>query len=382
MSTNQHTALIVALVATGMVVPLIGVLLFHDVVSLYLTRSEFTYVVAAAFCLLAWTFVASLDVDRLNVVLVALVFPWIIVFGTAMIALLFGLFEDLEYLFRGVEDIGRYAAVYTMAGIGAVALQHVSEQVSDTARSVPSPRSLAFGATAVVAVAVLVGVASLHVAASSVAVSAVEPGEDRFGDPALNVTLDGEPAELRLRVTSPAGATHVKRVSPGDFQSDATTVPVEWYHLDRYPAAGNYHVRVAAISGFVVDSATYTIERAPSPALVRVETAGPGEPLELRLPTGVPEHRPSPGLSDPETRVGVVIENEGDVAVRFDVGLLDGEEYVTGREIKVDPRQRAGTVVALSEDEVERVRERSSGSLTVAVRYRDEVVTRNVTLPG
>lgn len=60
---------------------------------------------------------------------------------------------------------------------------------------------------AVFAVGVALLTGANAIAANSVTIASVEPGAvDRGGDPALNVTVDGPPAELRVVVVAPAAS--------------------------------------------------------------------------------------------------------------------------------------------------------------------------------
>lgn len=381
MSDDRTASPILAGIATGMLVPVVAAIAFQEVISLYLTTRTFTYVVAAAFALVAWTCVIAFDIDHVDAVVWSVVLPWIVVFGAVMLLFVLGQPDGFMYLFGDVGDVGRYAGAYMIAGLAAVAGARGLERLPERAAWLPAPRSIALGVVVVAALGVIVVAASLHASASSATVADVQTGDTGFsGTPALNVTLDGGSEYAVLRVRSPDGDRHTTRVTGDDNGGETTTVPIEFYDLSG-PVAGRYHVEVRSVLGITVDSATYTIERAPSPSIVTVETARPGESFDLDLPPGATERRSSEGSTDSQTRVAVVLHNQGAVRAEFSTLLLVDGELVFVRDIFVDPGQQAGTIIALSDEDVERIRQVADGVVTVEVRYRDDVVTREVRVP-
>ncbi|MEF8821964.1 MAG: hypothetical protein V5A52_06780 [Halovenus sp.] len=380
MSDDRTVALITSGIAVGMLLPIVAALAFHEVLSLYLTGRTFTYVVGTAFALVAWACVTALDLDHVDAAVWSVILPWIVVFGPHMLLLSAGPPDGLTYLFYDVGDLGRYAGAYMVAGLAAVAGARAVERLSERAAWLPAPRSIALGVTLVAGLGVPVFVGSLHISASSATVADVQPGISAYYDSSLNVTIEGEAEELRLHVTSPDGETYVTRVTGSDGRA-ATTVPVEFRHLGRQPTAGRYRVELRSVLGVTVDSASYTLETPPSPAIVAVETAGPGEELELDTSPVSSEFRPSAGTTHPATRVAVVFENRGDVGALFRSRLVIDGEPTRGRDVFAGPGGRAANVVALSDEGAERIHEELDGTLTVEVRYRDDVVTREVRLP-
>ena len=112
-----------------------------------------------------------------------------------------------------------------------------------------------------------------------------------------------------------------------------------------------------------------------------VETAGPGEELDLATSSLSSELRPSAGPTHPATRVAIVFENRGDAGEVFRSRLVIDGEPTRGRDVFAGPGERAANVVALSDEDVERIHETTEGTVTVEVRYRDDVVTREIQLP-
>ncbi|MEF8780065.1 MAG: hypothetical protein V5A46_05250 [Haloferacaceae archaeon] len=386
MNANDDTLPIAVLFLFGMAIPLTLALLFHDVLSLYLTGRRFVNLGAVAFGLLAWILLVTVDPDRINFLLASIVFPGLVAVGVLFLVLWVGgdhaqiLRGGFRYLLFDVEDLAAYAGSYVVAGVIALAVQRQTERLSRRYGPVPAPRFLAFGLAALAALGLVVGGAALAIEGSSAEISAVESGTHHL-DPVLNVTVDGQPAELRLVVTDPDGVEHVRRLPRSNMENGPTTVSLPFHDLGGPPRAGTYRVELVAVSGVGVDSSTLTVETAPSPSIRAVTAAAPGEDIELELPPGSTELRPSPGLSDDETRVGVVVENEGDVADRFHVRLLVAEERVVSRDVLVPPDRPAGNVMAVPAADVERLHEETNGTLTVEVVYGDQQVTREITLP-
>jgi len=382
MSDDRTASPILAGIATGMLVPVVAAIAFQEVISLYLTTRTFTYVVAAAFALVAWTCVIAFDIDHVDAVVWSVVLPWIVVFGAVMLLLVLGQPDGFMYLFGDVGDVGRYAGAYMIAGLAAVAGARGLDRLSADVAWLPQPRSIALGVLVVAALGVVVFAGSLQVSASSASVADVQPGVSGYYDSSLNVTIEDGHETVRLHVTSPDGETYRTRVTGSDGRGETATVPVEFRHLGRHPTAGRYQVELTSVLGVTVDSATYTVEKPPSPAIVAVETAGPGEELDLATSSLSSELRPSAGPTHPATRVAIVFENRGDAGEVFRSRLVIDGEPTRGRDVFAGPGERAANVVALSDEGAELVHEELDGTLTVEVRYREDVVTRKVRLPA
>ena len=115
--------------------------------------------------------------------------------------------------------------------------------------------------------------------------------------------------------------------------------------------------------------------------MIAVQTAGPGEPLTFDVPEHATVYRPSPGPRDPETRVAVIVENSGVVAADFDTVVHLTPDLVDSREIFVESGQQGVNVIAIEDKYVERLHERSNGTVTVDIVYEEKHITKTVPLP-
>lgn len=380
MRTRVSFPSLAAFILAGMAIPVLVALPLDDVLSLYITGRQYTYFVAAAFALVAWAVLAVWDLDRVDFLVAAVVLPWVGAMGLFFLGVATsGEIEGFRYLFLDIEDVFAYSGSFVVAGVAAVAIQRRAARLSERA-GWPAPRRLAVGALVLIILLVVVGGGVAQVTASSASITAVEPGIADHRSAALNVTVDSAPAELRLTVTHPDGETVTKRVSGASMGETPTTIPVVFHRLGQ-PVAGTYHAELTTLPGITVDSATYTLETAPTPSLLRVETAGSGDTLRLDLPSNAAEYRPSPGPVDSNPRVGVVLQNDGDVAAEFDTRLLIGEEELSSRYIYLEPGQQGGNVLSLSVDDLERIHAYGNGTVTVEVAYRHDRVRTTVKAP-
>lgn len=379
---NSDSILVGPLFVVGMTVPVIGSMLAHDVLSLYLSGRQFTYLVAVAFCLIVWIFLEVVDPDRLTFFMWSLVFPWLITLGIVILAISTEMSPGLGYLFYDVGGLMAYGGSFMLAGVASLVIRKRIDRASRQYPRLPRGRSIAFGVAIVGVIAILAGGTLLTVFAMSASVSDVEPGVLEHRTPVLNVTIDDKGSEMRLRVTGPEGSTYISRISQSVKGSDPITVPVRFHgDLPSAPEAGTYHVELTAISGIRVDSATYTVDKAPSPSVLDMKTAGPGQPLEFDVPENATVYRPSPGPTDPQTRVAVVVENTGDVAADFDTVVHLKPGLVDSREIFVKPGQKGVNIIGIQEKYVERIHERSDGRITVEVVYEETRIVKEVALP-
>lgn len=380
MRTRVSFPSLAAFILAAMAIPVLVAIPLGDVLPLYLPGRQYAYLVAATFALVAWAVLAVWDLDRLDFLVAAVVLPWVGAMGLFFVGVATsGDIDGFRYLFLDIEDVFAYSGSFVVAGIAAVALQRRAARLSERA-GWPAPRRLAVGALVLVALLVVVGGAVAQVTASSASITAVEPGIADHRSTALNVTVESAPAELRLAVTHPDGETVTKRVSSASTRGTPTTLPVVFHRLGQ-PVAGTYRVELTSLPGITVDSATYTLETAPTPSLLRVETADSNEPLRLDLPADAVEYRPSPGPTDSKPRVGVVMQNDGDVAAEFATRVLIGDEELSSRYIYLEPGQQGGNVLSLSVDDLERIHASGNGTVTVEVAYRHDRVGTTVNLP-
>ncbi|MEF8854768.1 MAG: hypothetical protein V5A24_04670 [Haloarculaceae archaeon] len=372
-----------ALFVAGVWLPVVVAELTHDVLSMYMSGVAFTLVVAVAFALVAWLVFGVWDVDRVDFLIASIVMPWLAALALFLAALVVGRhlhLGGLRYLGFSIEDLFVYAGSFTLAGIVAVGIHRQVATLADRYAPVPGPRRVA-QVVVVLAVVAVVGLGGLAtVTATSATISSAQPGVAGGLTPTLNVSIDSPPTELRLTVTAPDGTSTTTRVPQSSLEGGDTTVPVAFGRVGGDVRPGTYHVGLVAVSGLRVDETTYEVATAPSPRIRAVVTAGPGEPLALDLPSGARVYRPSPGPVDDRTRVGVVIENLGDVAARVDTRVRLADDRVAAREILVGPGQRSGNVIDIAPEDVERIREQLNGTVTVEVSYGDEQVTERVRL--
>ncbi len=384
MNGDSNASRVFFLFFAGMLLPVIGSWLFHDVLSVYLSGREFTYVVAIAFSLLGWVFLAVLDPDRLEFISWALISPWIFVFGMVVLVISTDRPTGLTYIFQSVGDLLAFAGSFTLAGFASVVIRERIERLSQRYHRVPSSQSIAYGILSVLVIAILAGGGVLTVSAMSASVSDVEPGVVEYRSShysALNVTVEGNPTELLLTVTGPDGNAYTKRIPRTVMQGDSVTVPVESHYLDGYPKAGTYHVKVSAITGVTVDRATYTLDNPPSPSIVSIETAGPGEPIDLGLPSNAVGARRSTVPTN-QTRVGVVIENEGEVGDDFLIYLQGDTIAIESRSLFLEPGQQGLRIFAVPDEHGERIHAEENGTVTVEVIREGIRIKKDVKLPN
>ena len=386
MRTTEDSLPLAAAFVIGMAVPVGVALLAHEVLALYLTGRELTSLLAGTFALAFWALLSVFDLDRVNALFTAIVLPWI-----GLVALLFVLVtvapdqgSGLGYLFLDVEDLSAYAGAFTIAGVAAVALEWAITHHFETHAHVPDSRTLAVASLALVVLTVLAVGGVAHLGTTSASVSSLEPGTDRFGDPALNATVEGEPTELRVVITAPDGSTDTERIARSDWEDGRVTTTVPFYLLGashpptEAPESGTYSVELRMASGITVDSERTTIETDDSLSVLGTETAVPGEGLDLGLADEAPVSHSQPGE---RWQVGVVLENTGDVPGEFWARLLVENDEVTADGVSLEPGEAGAVVLRFSEAEADRIHDEHDGVVTVEVGYGDELVTEDLALP-
>ncbi len=386
MITDEDFPAIAAIFVVGMALPIAVALAIHDVLALYLTGGQFASLGAAAFALLAWVVLEARDIDRTNFLVASLVLPWIVAVGVLLVALTLREHPGgFRYLFGGTEVLGAYAALYTVAGVAAVALLRGVERFTRRDGWSPAPPTVAVGLVAVLVLGSAAGGAYATVAASSASISDVEADVvDRRSNyetdgTGLVVVVEGEPTELRLTVTAPDGTTAIERLTEEDLRDGTDTVVLEDWRFDAPLRAGTYEVALSALTGVTVDRTTYTIETEPTPSLRQVEVVPPnGEPT-----VDVPGDATRKEGTESEVQVVTVIANEGDAPGEFATRLATDGEFVTVEGVVVEPGRSGVTVVGLSDEDVERAHRENDGELEVEVVFDGEVVTtERVTLPA
>lgn len=366
---------IAALFGVSMLVPILVVFAVQDGVSLYLTGRQFTYVVAFAFAVVAWALLAVVGFDRRNFAFASVALPWVFVFLLIPVGIAVRP-DAFEYLFWEIEDLGAYAASYTVAGIAAVAVDREVERLGGY-EWVPTSRDLSVSLLVVLAVAAVAGGGYLHLTATAASVADTEVGVTDLHQNSIHAHVEGDPTELRLTVVTPDDRSHTERISYSELEGGSTTVTIPFHYLSRQdPQAGTYHIELQTLAGVTVDTATYTIE-APPPSILSVETAPPGETISFE---------PEPDTarladSDNETSVGVVVENNAEVGEWAETRVLAGGEEIASWRIFIEPGARGGIALALPEGTVEAVHEDAAGMVTVEVEFMDHRMTEEVALP-
>ncbi|MFC4245430.1 hypothetical protein ACFOZ7_00175 [Natribaculum luteum] len=388
MRTDEDFPAVAAIFVVGMALPIAVALAIHDVLALYLTGRQFASLGAAAFALLTWVLLEAREIDRANFLVASLVLPWIGAVGVVFVGFTVGQHPGgFRYLFGEFEDLGAYAALYTIGGVVAVALLRGVERFTRRDGWRPAPLTVAVGLVAVLVLGSAVGGAYVTIAASSASISDVEADViDRRSSyetdgTGLVVVVEGEPTELRLTVTAPDGTTAVERLTDEDLRDGTATVELEDWRFDAPLRAGTYEVELSALTGVTVDRTTYTIETEPTPSLRQVEVVPPnGEPT-IDVPTDATGRESG---TESQVRIVTVIANEGDAPSEFATRLVAGDgEFVTVEAIVIEPGRSGVTVVGLSDEDVERVHRESDGELEVEVIFDGEVVTtERVMLPA
>lgn len=380
MRTDEDLATIVTVIYLGMAVPVVFALQFHDLLDLYLTGLQFTLLGAFVYGVVFWHLIARNSLDRVNVVLASVVFP---VLG-AMVILFIGvsmtdLHDGFRYLFAGFGDLFGYAVIFGLAGSLAAIIDLAFERHDLTPNQGPSSQTASLVLIALLLLGIIAGGTIGHVTARTAEVTAVAPDTTDHGRPVLNVTVDGGPAELRLTVTAPDDSTTTHRITRTELRGGSVTIPIEFWEFDApEPPAGTYHVKLTSVPGMTVDTASHTIETAPTPSLVDSASAPPGDEFELGLPADAIVYGPK---YDDETRVAVVLQNEGGVAARFYVRIYTDDERIKSREIPLEPGQHGANIFELSDDEVDRIHENADGTVSIEIVYGDHVIKTEVDLP-
>lgn len=376
---NRDLAFASVLVLAGTLLPLLVDLVAHDLLSLYLAGAAGPALAAAVFGFCLWLVVEWRDLDRPNVAVAAVLVPAAL-FGVVPILGAAGAFEVLpDHLLLRFEGIFGYFAAFALAGLCAVGLS-VALHRRDSA---PAPRRVATvtAVALVVAVTLLLGVN--FAAASSASVTSTEAGLAPVSDPALNVTVEGASAEMRVTVVGPTGASVTERVSRADVEDGRATVSARLWNDGTPPddylvkTNGTYRVRVTTLAGVTVDRATF--EADPGVGMRVVETDSARGELDWNRSDRSSQH---------EVRVGVAVTNDGAFHTSAEASVaVPGEERRDPRSGThyFDPGETGAMVVGIPEAAVERLRAEGRETVTVTVwqsRHRDRVLaTVEVPLP-
>jgi len=362
-----------ALLALGMVAPGVLQVLAGDLLALYVSAGQLTVFVAVGYGLVAWLLVERDAVDRTSFLLVSLIWPWILVFGTLMVLLLLNQGEQIS---RGpLADVFRtlthdwpgflgYGAVFTVAGVATFAVSRRYERLASRDDRVPgATRAIAIVVGLVVLVAVVVGGMNA-VRTSTSSIESVGPGTTQFQDPTFNVSVAGPAAEHRVTAVAPDGTSVTERLSGADMRGGSGTVGIPIDYDETNPPGvlpvqdGVYRVRVTSLAGTTVDTATFRTEDASSASLSGVATTNGTLPWTDPPPVEY-------GRGSADARLGLVVENEGAFHAELSLTVAVPRDPIVVHRIFLEPGERTGVVVALHEEAVRSIRTTDGGSVTV-----------------
>jgi hypothetical protein len=382
-----------ALLSLGLLFPGVLWALSGDLIALYASAIELTIVVTTGYALLAWYLIDRGRVDRTSFLLVSLIWPWPLLIGLLMLVLLLNQGEQiargpLADVFRAITadwpgSIFGYGAVFAGAGIGIYLLTHRYHELARTNDRLPSPSRLLPAIVAVVVLLAVVATGANAVVTRSASIDGVGPGTRGYHDPTFNVSVDGPPAEYRVTVTAPDGTSRTARLSRQDMRGGSGTVAIELEYADaigpdELPVRdGTYRVRVSALGGTTVDTATFEADDAVGGSLEAV-------PVDE---THVDGHEPYTyyQVRTGGSRVGFVITNDGAFHAEMSLLIRIPDDPVVFDDIPMAPGERRGVVFRLDPETVISARAKTGGRVTVelyASGYRDEALGRTtVTIP-
>ncbi|MFB6191902.1 MAG: hypothetical protein ABEI11_01110 [Haloarculaceae archaeon] len=380
---NEDLAAAVAVHLVGMAVPVAVVAAFEGLLSLYLSGTAVATVAAVAFGLVAWLLVEELDLDRPNFLVGAVVATVLGVVALVGYALVAGeRTATYRYLFYG-DRLMLYPGLFGAAGVGAVGLSRKYRSLAAGDGGVPPPRRVVAGIGLAVALLAVLGVGANLAAANSAAVATVEPGTESVADPALNVTVAGPAAELRVTAVAPDGETVTERLSRAETRGGPTTASIRMWFDDTPPPGylpverGTYRVRVTSLAGVPVDRASFVAETGVGVSIEAVE-ATRGNLSWERQPRRAADAGPN------ATTVGVVVENRGDFLTPVDVILVVGDDDRPSGMLFLSPGERNRVAYVLDPGTVEAARAGGNGTATVRAYVggsEDPVATATVDLP-
>lgn len=384
-----------AVLLAGMIVPALVLAVAQDVITLYVGPVEFVLVAAAAFWLLAWVLIESLEMDRTSFAMVGVAWPWPVLYAALIGFLLLHRDEQVPqgpladvfgFLIGGAESFFLYGALFALATIGAVGASKAVESRTAHDAHVPDGRVIATGLALLVVAAVVIAAGANFAAANAAAVTAAEPALDRHEQPALNVTLDGAPAELRLVVTAPDGSSVTRRLTRTEMRQAPlqVAVPIEPDHQsgsESLPAlAGQYRVRVAAVSGVTVETATFTASSGPAVTLRNTQVSS-GTISWTDPPDRIV------GSTRHDTTVGVLIENAGafHTVVSITVDTPEDPRQVVFSNVPTKPGEQLGAVISVPDHVVGAIQAETGGTATVGLYlddpFDDQIATVEIELP-
>lgn len=376
-----------AVVLVGLLVPTIVAAVALDFLAMYLDGAAFTYVVAALFALAAWYCIERWSLDRVNVVVAAVLVPAVFFFVVPLVIVLAGdsVRTLVRFLVSDFEGLFRYLVSFSLAGILAAGVSREVGAAAERDGRVPEPTKVVQLVAAVLLVSAILFAGVNHVTASAATISTVGPDAGLRGDQGLNVTVTDSTADLRITAVAPDGTRVTKRLprtGPGnvtryvryELQFDETP-PAE-----RLPVlAGTYRVTVKTLLGVPVETETYTVDSVSKPTFARAAVvSGAVEWTEK------PEHviRSFP---EAETKVVVVLASDASLSypVELTVETPAGErvDLHYSRELTIPPGERTALVLSIPPDVAGEIRAEHNGVVNIVLEYPDgtsETVTRSL----
>lgn len=387
MSEDDDFLAAAGLVGVGMLVPVLVVAVSHDLLSLYLPVEAFVAVVGVCFTLVAWTALDLADLDRVSLIAAAIVLPALSIFLVPTVVIIGGVDADFRrYLFWDFPGLFTYGGTFTLAALAGATLSSRLERLR-ASENPPEWLPARRRAIALVWGVLLVGVVLLgganHVAASSARVATLEPGVTEHRYPALEATIDGGPAELRVTAEAPDGTQVTRRLSRDAFEGGTATLSVRVepdgsVSRGRLPVTtGTYRVEVETLSGVTVDVATFTVDDEPMTTIASVTTGN--DPDDFEDPAFGELDR----LPERPIAVGVVVtQSDGTFGTRSTVWLRAGDDSIARGSLYLSPGERGGVVFPIRASVLETLHERHDGVVTVELKRDDETVASEaVVLP-
>lgn len=362
------------LLVLGMVAPGLAVLVAGDLLALYLSMTDLTLLVAAGYGLLAWVAIDRAWIDDTSYLLVSLIFPWPLVVGVLFVVVLLNQGEaiprgPLADVFRALTtdwpgSMFGYAAVFAGAGVGSVLLSRGYRRRADRDDRLPSATGLVSGMVAILVV-LGVGLAGANaIATAGATVDHVGPGTAHFRDPALNVTVAGPTAELRVTAMAPDGTRVTTRLPRAAMRGGAGTVaiPIDYDGAvgpDELPVRdGRYRVQVTSLAGLPVATATFDAGDAAAASLSGVATANGTLPWASPPPVKY-------GRGAGDTRLGLAVTNDGAFHAEMSLTVQLPDDDIVVDRVFLAPGERAGVVIGLDPASVRAVRDRADGRVRI-----------------
>lgn len=245
----------IALVVVAVVVPLLVAARYASHIRLYMDAGEYNVLVGLGLTLGLWLIVDGLDLDRVTVLGTAIMAPVPATIGVVLVTAVL----EVEWLDSFVFfDVPSYSVAVVAAGVLAVGLSLLTEQLSIRHTRLPARRKVtaAAGATALFGIGVGAGVQ--YVTPPSASIEAVDLDYSGW-EATLWVNYATDSKEFLITVVAPDGTTVRERLA--DVERNWTRVSVP--HPERSLHHGRFTVSIDTFWGNTVDSTSITVENGP-----------------------------------------------------------------------------------------------------------------------